>query len=152
MTHYILVPDNLTQAGLDMLRGVADFEVYAPGKMKREETLAQIPKAHALIIRSDTKVDEELLAQADNLKVVVRAGVGVDNIDMEACTARGVVAMNTPDANTISTAELALALMLALARHIPRRTPRYGRGSGNAKNTSGPNSTAKRWESSGLGA
>ncbi|RPJ01827.1 MAG: phosphoglycerate dehydrogenase, partial [Chloroflexi bacterium] len=120
MTSFILIPDNLNQAGLDLLNDVAQFEVYAPGKMKREETLAQIPKAHALIVRSDTKVDAELLALAENLKVVVRAGVGVDNIDLEACTARGVIAMNTPDANTVSTAELALALMLALARHIPQ--------------------------------
>jgi D-3-phosphoglycerate dehydrogenase len=79
-------------------------------------------------VRSDTKVDAELLEKADNLKVVVRAGVGVDNIDLEACTARGVIAMNTPDANTISTAELALALILALARHIPQADESVRRG------------------------
>lgn len=120
MSYFILVPDNLNQAGLDMLRAVKDFELCAPGKMKREETLAQIPQAHALIVRSDTQVDAELLDRAANLKVVVRAGVGVDNIDLDACTERGIVAMNTPDANTVSTAELALALILALARHIPQ--------------------------------
>lgn len=128
MTYFILVPDNLNKAGLDMLDGVADFELCAPGKMKREETLAQIPKAHALIVRSDTRVDAELLAKADNLKVVVRAGVGVDNIDLEACTARGIIAMNTPDANTISAAELALGLILALARQIPQADASVRRG------------------------
>lgn len=137
MSFFILVPDNLNQAGLDLLRGVAQFEVYAPGKMKREDTLAQVPKAHALIVRSDTKVDADLLAQAENLKVVVRAGVGVDNIDMEACTARGIVAMNTPDANTVSTAELALALILALARHIPQADASMRRGRWDRKQFTG---------------
>jgi D-3-phosphoglycerate dehydrogenase len=88
--------------------------------MTRDETLAAMPTAHALIVRSGTQVDNELLARAAQLKVVVRAGVGVDNIDLDACTTRGVVVINTPDANTISTAEHALALMLALARHIPQ--------------------------------
>jgi D-3-phosphoglycerate dehydrogenase len=110
----------LNKAGLDTLRAVPDLEVYAPGKMTRQDTLAAAPNAHAIIIRSDTRVDAELLALAPNLKVVVRAGVGVDNIDLDECSARGVVVMNTPDANTISTAEHALALILALARHIPQ--------------------------------
>jgi D-3-phosphoglycerate dehydrogenase len=110
----------LNKAGLDTLRAVPDLEVYAPGKMTRQDTLAAAPGAHAIIIRSDTRVDAELLALAPNLKVVVRAGVGVDNIDLDECSARGVVVMNTPDANTISTAEHALALILALARHIPQ--------------------------------
>ena len=116
----VLVPDHLNKAGLDTLRAVPDLEVYAPGKMTRQDTLAAAPNAHAIIIRSDTRVDAELLALAPNLKVVVRAGVGVDNIDLDECSARGVVVMNTPDANTISTAEHALALILALARHIPQ--------------------------------
>lgn len=116
----VLVPDHLNQAGLDALHAVAELVVVAPGKMTRAETLAAIPTAHALIVRSDTRVDADLLARAAHLKVVVRAGVGVDNIDLGACSARGVVVMNTPDSNTISTAEHALALMLALARHIPQ--------------------------------
>jgi D-3-phosphoglycerate dehydrogenase len=129
MTHFILVPDNLNQAGLDILDAVQDFEVYAPGKMNRADTLAQVPKAHAMIVRSGTTVDAELLEKANNLKIVVRAGVGVDNVDLDACTARGIVVMNTPDANTVSTAEMALALILALARHIPQadRSMREGR-------------------------
>lgn len=129
MRYLILVPDNLNRAGLDVLRAVETFEVYAPGKMSREETLARIPDAHALIVRSDTSVDATLLERAANLKVVVRAGVGVDNIDLEACTARKIVVMNTPEANTISTAEHTIGLMLALARHIPQsdRSLREGR-------------------------
>lgn len=129
MSYQVLVPDMLNQAGLSALRAVAAFDVIAPGKMTREQTLAHIPEAHALIVRSDTRVDAALLQHADRLRVVVRAGVGVDNIDLDACTARGVVVMNTPDANTISTAEHTIALMLALARHIPQadRSLREGR-------------------------
>lgn len=120
MTCRVLVPDNLNDAGLAKLRSVDGIEVIAPGKMNRADTLAAIPEAHALIIRSGTQVDAELLEKADNLRFVVRAGVGVDNIDLDACTERAVVVMNTPDANTISTAEHALALLMALARHIPQ--------------------------------
>lgn len=129
MRYLVLVPDMLNQAGLAALRSVAAFEVHAPGKMTREQTLARIPDAHALIVRSDTRVDAALLEHANRLRVVVRAGVGVDNIDLEACTARGIVVMNTPEANTVSTAEHTLALMLALARHIPQadRSLREGR-------------------------
>jgi D-3-phosphoglycerate dehydrogenase len=119
MTFQVLVPDNLNKAGLDTLTAAGSLTVVAPGKMTRAQTLASIPDAHALIVRSDTTVDAELLAQAKNLKVVVRAGVGVDNIDLNECTARGIVVMNTPDANTVSAAEHTVALILALARHIP---------------------------------
>jgi D-3-phosphoglycerate dehydrogenase len=119
MTFQVLVPDNLNKAGLDTLTAAGSLTVVAPGKMTRAQTLAAIPDAHALIVRSDTTVDAELLAQAKNLKVVVRAGVGVDNIDLNECTARGIVVMNTPDANTVSAAEHTVALILALARHIP---------------------------------
>ncbi len=116
----ILVPDSLDTVGLDLLRQHPEFEIYAPGKMSREETIAKLPEAHAMLVRSDTKADAELLAHADNLRIIVRAGVGVDNIDLKACTERGIVVMNTPDANTVSTAEHAFALMLALARSIPQ--------------------------------
>ncbi|MBI5961013.1 MAG: hypothetical protein HY866_19900 [Chloroflexi bacterium] len=119
MTYQVLVPDNLNKAGLEALRANPEIEVVAPGKMSRNDTLAAALTAHALIIRSDTKVDAELLDKAQALKVVVRAGVGVDNIDLSAATAHGVIVMNTPESNTISTAEHALALILALCRHIP---------------------------------
>jgi D-3-phosphoglycerate dehydrogenase len=134
MSYFILVPDNLNEAGLDILNGVQDFEVYAPGKMNRADTLAQVPNAHAMVVRSGTTVDADLLEKADKLKIVVRAGVGVDNVDLDACTARGIVVMNTPDANTISTAELALGLMLALARHIPQADRSLREGQWERKN------------------
>lgn len=120
MSYFVLIPDDLEPEGLEYLRSRSDFEVYAPGKMTREETLAHIGRADGMIVRSSTRVDAELLDHAPNLKVVVRAGVGVDNIDLAACTARKIVVMNAPDGNTVSTAELAFGLMLALARHIPQ--------------------------------
>ena len=120
MSYYILIPDNVDEAALKILSEVKEFEVHAPGNMPREETLAAIPEAHALIIRSSTKADAELLAAASNLKAVARAGVGVDNVDLDKATKQGIVVMNTPDGNTISTAEHAFGLMLALARHIPQ--------------------------------
>ncbi len=120
MTYLVLVPDNLEQSGLDLLRATEGIELIAPGKMTREQTIEMLPKAHAMIVRSDTKPDPDMLAHAPNLKVIVRAGVGVDNIDLNECTRLGVVVMNAPDGNTISTAEHAFALMLSLTRHIPQ--------------------------------
>ncbi len=120
MTFHVLIPDNVNQAAIDLLERTKGFRVTAPGKMSREETEAAIPDADAIIVRSSTKPDADLLALAPKLKVIARAGVGVDNIDLDAATENGVVVMNTPGGNTISTAEHTLGLMLALARHIPR--------------------------------
>lgn len=120
MTFHILVPDNLDKAGLDILKAADGFSVQAAPKMSRDELLAAAPAADALIIRSASKVDGTVMDAAPQLTVVGRAGVGVDNIDLEAATARGIVVMNAPDGNTVATAELAIGLMLALARHIPQ--------------------------------
>jgi D-3-phosphoglycerate dehydrogenase / 2-oxoglutarate reductase len=117
---FVLVPDNLKASAIAVLEDVKQFEVHAPGKMSRDDTLAMAPQADAMIVRSGTTADTELLARAENLKVIVRAGVGVDNIDLDECTRRGIVVMNTPNGNTTATAEHAFALMLALARHIPQ--------------------------------
>jgi len=120
MTFHVLIPDNVDTAALKILEETDGLVVQAPGNLPRGETLAAIPEAHALIIRSSTKADAELLAAATKLKVIARAGVGVDNVDLDEATRRGIVVMNTPDGNTISTAEHAFGLMLALARHIPQ--------------------------------
>lgn len=119
MTQLVLVPDNVHPSALEVLKAVDSFTVNAPGQMPRAETLATIPEAEALIIRSATKVDAEMIAAASKLKAIARAGVGVDNVDVAAATERGIVVMNTPEGNTIATAEHAFGLMLALARHIP---------------------------------
>ncbi|MBZ0299528.1 MAG: hypothetical protein K8J31_07310 [Anaerolineae bacterium] len=120
MTYHVLISDSVDQAALDVFKGSSALQVTANGQMKREETLAAIVEADALVIRSATKADAALLEAAPHLKVIARAGVGVDNVDLDAATRRGVAVMNTPGGNTISTAEFTFGLMLALARHIPQ--------------------------------
>jgi D-3-phosphoglycerate dehydrogenase / 2-oxoglutarate reductase len=119
---HILIPDNLDKAGLSILSNTEGVTIQAAPKMTREEVLAAIPAADAMIIRSATKVDRAMLEAAPKLKLVGRAGVGVDNVDLVAATDRGVVVMNAPDGNTIATAEMAFGLMLSVARHIPAAT------------------------------
>jgi D-3-phosphoglycerate dehydrogenase len=120
MTYNVLIPDNVDQAAIELLSEADSLTITAPGSMKRAETIAALPHADALIIRSATTADAELLNAATKLKVIARAGVGVDNVDLDAATERGIVVMNTPGGNTISTAEHTFGLMLALARHIPQ--------------------------------
>ena len=113
----VLVTDRIGEEGLAILREGAEVDVKLG--LSPEELIAAIPDYNALAVRSETKVTKDLLAAASNLVVVGRAGVGVDNIDVDAATARGVVVVNAPAAITIATAEHTLGMMLALARHIP---------------------------------
>ncbi len=117
---HILIPDNLDKAGLNILSAVEGNTLQSAAKMSRDEVLAAIPNADAMIIRSATKVDASMMDAAPKLRLIGRAGVGVDNVDLAAATERGIVVMNAPDGNTIATAELAFGLMLSLARHIPQ--------------------------------
>lgn len=119
MAYYILVPDNLDKAGLELLSARPDVIVKSAAKMDRKEVMELIPQADALIIRSATKVDRAMMEAAPKLQLVGRAGVGVDNVDLDAATDRGIIVMNAPDGNTIATAELAFALMLSMVRYIP---------------------------------
>ena len=93
--------------------------VYTPG-LSEDQLCEAIRDADALIIRSASRVTARVLAAAENLALVARAGVGTDNIDKKAATERGVIVMNAPSGNSVSTAELALAHIFALARHIPQ--------------------------------
>jgi D-3-phosphoglycerate dehydrogenase len=121
MTYHILVPDNVHPSAVDVLKGAGDQITYtADGQISREALLAAVPNADALVIRSAHKIDAEVLNAAPKLKIIARAGVGVDNVDIPRATELGVVVVNTPDGNTISTAEHTFGLMLALARHIPQ--------------------------------
>ncbi|HLU08380.1 MAG TPA: hydroxyacid dehydrogenase [Oceanobacillus sp.] len=121
MTYHVLVPDSVHPSAVEVLKQAGDSITYtAPGQMSRAELLAAVPEADALVIRSASKIDAEVLAAATKLKAIARAGVGVDNVDIPEATNRGIVVMNTPDGNTISTAEHTFGLMLALARHIPQ--------------------------------
>jgi D-3-phosphoglycerate dehydrogenase len=119
MSMKILVADKLAEEGLEFLKqtGVA-FD--AKIGLKEDELAAEVGKYDALIVRSGAKVTAKVLANPGNLKAIARAGVGVDNIDLDAATAKGILVLNTAEASTLSTAEHALALMLSLARKIPQ--------------------------------
>lgn len=116
-----------------------------------DELLEKIKSADGIVVRSSTKVTEELLDAAENLKVVGRAGVGVDNIDIPAATARGVLVMNTPDGNTISTAEHTCGMILALARNIPQSTDKVKNGGWDRKKYMGTEVHSKKLGIVGLG-
>jgi D-3-phosphoglycerate dehydrogenase len=119
VSYRILVPEPLSEEGLARLRGAPDVEVEAVDQpLTREALIAALPGHDALIVRSVTRVDHEALARADRLKVVGRAGVGLDNVDVEAATAKGVLVMNTPGANAVATAEHTWALLLGLCRRV----------------------------------
>lgn len=119
MTTKILVADNLSREGVDFLRRQPDFSVLNSNELAGPRLQEELETADALVVRSKTKVTAQMVAKARQLKVVGRAGAGVDNIDVGACTARGVLVMNTPGGNSISAAEHTLALLLATARNIP---------------------------------
>ncbi|MCS6846927.1 MAG: phosphoglycerate dehydrogenase [Anaerolineae bacterium] len=124
----ILIPDDLSPAGLELLHSDPSVRVDVVKKMPRAELLERIPEYHALIVRSETKVDAEVIARGSKLRVIGRAGIGVDTIDVEAATHRGIIVMNTPQANTIATCEHTIAMMLALARNIPQADASLRRG------------------------
>ena len=113
----VLIADDIAAAGVERLRAVAQVDVDA--EITAAQLLSRIHGYHALVVRSRTKVDSALLAAAAQLRVVGRAGVGVDNVDVEAAAARSVIVVNSPLAATTAVAELTLALMLAVARQVP---------------------------------
>jgi D-3-phosphoglycerate dehydrogenase len=112
----VLLAEELSPATIDALG--PDFEVRSCNGADRAELLAEITDVDAILVRSATKVDEEALAAAKRLKVVARAGVGLDNVDVKAATQHGVMVVNAPTSNIVSAAELAVGLILAAARHI----------------------------------
>ncbi len=112
----VIVADKISERGVDLLKkaGLAIIQTT-------KETLEkELPDAEALIVRSATRVTAALLDKAPKLRVVGRAGVGVDNIDLQEATRRGVLVMSTPGGNAVSVAEHTFALMLALARQVPK--------------------------------
>ncbi len=116
---HILVSDHLSPTGWDILRASKDVTTAGP-LPDRKEVLAQVPGAHALLLRSQTQADAELIAHAQQLCVIARAGAQLENVDIDAATQRGIMVINVPDANVIAVAEHTMALLLALARQIPR--------------------------------
>jgi D-3-phosphoglycerate dehydrogenase/(S)-sulfolactate dehydrogenase len=121
MTHRVLVADDLSAEGVGILRK-AGLQVDVRVGLKPEELEAVIGDYDAVAVRSATKITARVLEKAARLKVVGRAGVGIDNVDLEAATRRGVVVMNTPGGSSVTVAELTIAMMLALSRHIAQAT------------------------------
>src|SRR5712692_3864962 len=113
----ILITDGLAPEGLARLRAHADVAVHQG--LTLDDLRAAIADADAVVVRSRTRLDGEILTHARALRVVARAGVGVDNIDVEAATRRGIVVVNSPTGNIAAAAEHTVAMLLALARHIP---------------------------------
>jgi D-3-phosphoglycerate dehydrogenase len=119
--------------------------------LTEDQLVEAVPGVHALVVRSATKITRRVIEAATDLRVVGRAGVGVDNVDTEAATERGVVVMNTPGGNTTSAAELSVALLLALARHIPRADRIVRQGAWSKKGLTGTEIAGKRLGVVGLG-
>ncbi|MEQ9001811.1 MAG: phosphoglycerate dehydrogenase [Coleofasciculus sp. B1-GNL1-01] len=113
----VLVSDPIDQAGIDILSQVAQVDVKTT--LSPEQLVDIIPDYDAMMIRSGTRVTKEIIEAGKQLKIIGRAGVGVDNVDVPAATRQGIVVVNSPEGNTIAAAEHALAMMLSLSRHIP---------------------------------
>ncbi len=118
----VLVSDNLAAEGLEVFRQARGIEVIEKPGVSPGELLELVKDVEGLAIRSGTKVTADVIAAAKNLRVIGRAGIGVDNVDVAAATARGIAVLNTPEGNNVTTAEHAIALLVALARHIPQAT------------------------------
>lgn len=118
--HRVLISDKFSTAGLQVFKGEADIVADVRTGLTINELTGMIANYDALVVRSETKVTAEVIAAAKKLKIIGRAGVGLDNIDLAAATRAGIIVMNTPDGNTTSAAEHTMAMMLSLARNIPQ--------------------------------
>lgn len=124
----LLVTDTLAESGLDVLKAASDVELdYRPG-LKGDELLEAVAASDGLITRSGTAVTEELVSSGNRLRVIGRAGVGLDNVDVDACTARGILVINAPTANIMSATEHTMAMLLSLCRNIPEAHASVRRG------------------------
>ncbi|RLB23332.1 MAG: phosphoglycerate dehydrogenase [Deltaproteobacteria bacterium] len=118
----VLVSDNLSKVGVEIFQQTPGIDVDVNTGLSPEELRSVIRDYDALVIRSATKVTADIIGAADRLKVIGRAGIGLDNVDIPAATQRGIVVMNTPEGNTVTTAEHTIAMMMALSRNIPQAT------------------------------
>ncbi|MFO0908340.1 MAG: phosphoglycerate dehydrogenase [Isosphaeraceae bacterium] len=120
MAYRVLVTDKLAEEGLELLKAEPGLEVVVNTKLDPQALRQALTEADGIVIRSGTQLTAEVLRDQPRLKVIVRAGVGVDNIDVPTATRQGIVVMNTPGGNTVSTAEHTVALMLALSRNVAK--------------------------------
>jgi D-3-phosphoglycerate dehydrogenase len=146
----IVVADDLPASALDLLR-VEGWEVDARTGRTPDQLAIDLQDADAIVVRSATKVTAPLIQAAPKLRVIARAGTGVDNVDVSAATGRGIVVMNAPGANSISVAELAVGLMLAMARHLPAADAAMKQGQWEKKKFLGEEVREKTLGLAGLG-
>src|SRR6266581_8320461 len=145
----VVVAEKISPSALDLLRE-ARWTVVTPEQLDGK-LAGQLESADALIVRSAVQVTAELLSKARKLRVIGRAGVGVDNIDLDAATRQGIAVMNTPGANAVAVAEHTLALMLALARHLSRADSTTRAGKWEKKSLQGTELRGKTLGIVGLG-
>ncbi|MCF8095866.1 MAG: phosphoglycerate dehydrogenase, partial [Desulfobacteraceae bacterium] len=122
MTYKVIVSDKLGDAGVKLFEQEDGIDVDVKTDLSPDQLKEIIGQYDALVVRSSTKVTKELLESADNLKAIGRAGIGVDNIDVDEATRRGIIVMNTPGGNVVTTGEHAIAMMMSLTRNIPQGT------------------------------
>lgn len=147
----ILISDNLSQSGIDLLKRYEQFEVDAKVGLKPEELKKIIGEYDGLIVRSETRVTAEILNAAEKLKVIGRAGTGVDNIDVPVATQRGIVVMNAAAGNSVTTAEHTISLMMSMARKIPQAHGKLKAGVWDKKSFMGTELAGKTLGVIGLG-
>jgi D-3-phosphoglycerate dehydrogenase / 2-oxoglutarate reductase len=150
-TFRILIADALAPEGLEILAREPALQVDEQTKLTVDELTQAIKGADAIIVRSGTRVTAAIIAASDQLKVIGRAGVGLDNVDVPAASKRGIIAMNVPSGNTISTAEHAFSLLVALSRNIPQAHADLKRGEWNRKKYTGVELYGKTLGIIGLG-
>jgi D-3-phosphoglycerate dehydrogenase len=147
----VLVSDPLSKEGLKILEEADGIQVDVKTGLEKDELCKIIPSYDALVVRSQTKVTEEVIRAGERLRVIGRAGVGVDNIDLDEATKRGIIVMNAPGGNTVSTAEHTMAMILALSRNIPQAVSSLKMGEWERKKFRGVELFSKRLGIVGLG-
>lgn len=149
--YHILVSDNLHEKGIGLFRARDCCDIDVATDLSPDELKKIIGKYHGLVIRSATKVTADVIAAASNLKVIGRAGAGLDNVDVPEATRKGIVVMNTPGGNSMATAEHTLSLIMAAFRHIPQAVESVKLGKWEKKKFQGHELTGKTLGVIGLG-
>ncbi|MDR3625525.1 MAG: NAD(P)-dependent oxidoreductase, partial [Ignavibacteriaceae bacterium] len=146
----IIITDSVDKKSVGILENAGFQVTYQPG-MPKDEIKKVIKDYNALIVRSDTQVTADLIELMDNMEVIGRAGAGVDNIDRQAATRKGIIVMNTPGGNTVSTAEHTMALMLSMCRNIAQANQSLRAGKWDRKKYKGTELQGKTLGIIGLG-
>src|ERR1700720_3357398 len=148
----IMICDPISPKGIALFQQRPDFKVTVlKQRLPEAELLPLLANVEAMVVRSETKITRKVIESAPKLRVVGRAGVGVDNVDVEAATQHGTVVMNTPGGNTITTAELSFAMLLSLARKVPQACASMAAGKWDRKQFQGAELAGKTLGVLGLG-